>query len=91
MKWLSDQLEFKSNNSFPVNPYEEYPQIKKENKIPDNNTNTSESIWAMMQIIKILLVMQKILVLLLKLIKKKKLMKIIILIQINKLFNLNVL
>ena len=45
MKWLSDQLVFKSNNSFPVNPYVEYPQIKKENKIPENNnnTNTNES------------------------------------------------
>ena len=45
MKWLSDQLVFKSNNNFPVNPYIDYPETKKENKnitesnIEINNTN----------------------------------------------------
>jgi len=31
MKWLSDQLVFKSNNSFPINPYIEYEQNNNEN------------------------------------------------------------
>ena len=35
MKWLSDQLVFKSNNNFPVNPYIDYEQENKEN----NNNN----------------------------------------------------
>jgi small GTP-binding protein len=39
MKWLSDQLVFKSNNNFPVNPYIDYPETKKENK----NKNSTES------------------------------------------------
>ena len=45
MKWLSDQLVFKSNNNFPVNPHIDYPETKKENKnitesnIEINNTN----------------------------------------------------
>ena len=31
MKWLSDQLVFKSSNNFPVNPYADYTETKKEN------------------------------------------------------------
>ena len=31
MKWLSDQLVFKSNNSFPINPYIDYEQNNNEN------------------------------------------------------------
>ena len=41
MKWLSDQLVFKSSNNFPVNPYVDYPETKKENIKPA--TNISES------------------------------------------------
>ena len=41
MKWLSDQLVFKSNNNFPVNPYADYSENKNEKKKP--NKNISES------------------------------------------------
>ena len=49
MKWLSDQLVFKSNNNFPVNPYVDFPEDKKNNKQKEgenigqslNNTETS--------------------------------------------------
>ena len=41
MKWLSDQLVFKSNNNFPVNPYVDYSENKKEN--PKKNENITES------------------------------------------------
>ena len=41
MKWLSDQLVFKSNNNFPVNPYVDYSESKNEKKKP--NKNISES------------------------------------------------
>ena len=40
MKWLSDQLVFRSNNNFPVNPYADYPdKIKK-----DNNKNKNQNL-----------------------------------------------
>ena len=39
MKWLSDQLIFKSNNNFPVNPYVDYS----ENVNQKNNNNITES------------------------------------------------
>ena len=39
MKWLSDQLVFKSNNNFPVNPYIDYEQENKEN---NNNIEIKE-------------------------------------------------
>ena len=42
MKWLSDQLVFRSNNNFPVNPYADYPETKKEKKKTKVN-NISES------------------------------------------------
>jgi len=32
MKWLSDQLVFKSNNNFPVNPYADFSEEKNTNK-----------------------------------------------------------
>ena len=42
MKWLSDQLVFKSNNSFPVNPYIDYPETKNEKPIEkQNETNNN--------------------------------------------------
>ena len=47
MKWLSDQLVFKSNNSFPVNPYIDYPEtknekpIEKQNETNNNNENNN--------------------------------------------------
>ena len=50
MKWLSDQLVFKSNNNFPINPYIDYEQeneeskddIKeKENNYMNNNINNN--------------------------------------------------
>ena len=34
MKWLSDQLVFKSNNNFPINPYIDYSEKKNEKKEP---------------------------------------------------------
>ena len=52
MKWLSDQLVFRSNNNFPVNPYVDFPEDKnnnkkKENKIKNqnnkNNTNKNNT------------------------------------------------
>ena len=42
MKWLSDQLVFKSNNNFPVNPYTDFPENKKSNNkkgVKNNNIN----------------------------------------------------
>ena len=44
MKWLSDQLVFKSNNNFPVNPYEDLPQQKKNNKKKEVNKNMGQSL-----------------------------------------------
>jgi hypothetical protein len=43
MKWLSDQLVFKSNNNFPINPYVDYPEKKNEKKKEIKETNISES------------------------------------------------
>ena len=39
MKWLSDQLVFKSNNSFPINPYMDYSEknIEENKEIKENN------------------------------------------------------
>ena len=43
MKWLSDQLVFRSNNNFPVNPYVDFPEDKnsgnKKNKENKNKKN----------------------------------------------------
>ena len=44
MKWLSDQLVFKSNNNFPVNPYVDYSENKKENPKKDENPKKNENI-----------------------------------------------
>ena len=41
MKWLSDQLVFKSNNNFPVNPYVDYSETKNENKKEIKNISES--------------------------------------------------
>ena len=42
MKWLSDQLVFKSNNNFPINPYVDYSETKKQNqKNIENNTESN--------------------------------------------------
>ena len=43
MKWLSDQLVFKSNNSFPINPYIDYEQNNNENsnKIQEVENSTT--------------------------------------------------
>ena len=41
MKWLSDQLVFKSNNNFPVNPYVDYPETKNEKPIEKQNKNNN--------------------------------------------------
>ena len=43
MKWLSDQLVFRSNNNFPINPYVDYPETKKEKKKETKENNISES------------------------------------------------
>ena len=43
MKWLSDQLVFRSNNNFPFNPYVDYPETKNEKKKETKENNTSES------------------------------------------------
>ena len=43
MKWLSDQLVFKSNNNFPINPYVDYPETKNEKKKEIKENNISES------------------------------------------------
>ena len=43
MKWLSDQLVFRSNNNFPINPYVDYPETKNEKKKETKENNTSES------------------------------------------------
>ena len=46
MKWLSDQLVFKSNNNFPINPYVDYPEtknVKKIEKDKENKLSTTES------------------------------------------------
>ena len=40
MKWLSDQLVFKSDNSFPINPYANYSE---KNNNEDNNENIEEN------------------------------------------------
>ena len=37
MKWLSDQLVFKSNNNFPINPYIDYEQNSKDNIVENKN------------------------------------------------------
>ena len=39
MKWLSDQLVFRSNNNFPVNPYVDFPEDKNEGKKIKNSNN----------------------------------------------------
>jgi small GTP-binding protein len=48
MKWLSDQLVFKSNNSFPINPYIVYEQNNNQNKVnqevENNNNNINNDI-----------------------------------------------
>ena len=49
MKWLSDQLVFKSNNSFPINPYIDYEQnnndnIKENQEAENNNININNDI-----------------------------------------------
>jgi len=41
MKWLSDQLVFKSNNNFPVNPYVDYPETKNDKPIEKQNENNN--------------------------------------------------
>ena len=50
MKWLSDQLVFRSNNNFPVNPYVDFPEDKNNNKKKgnkiknqNNKNNTSKN------------------------------------------------
>ena len=43
MKWLSDQLVFRSNNNFPINPYVDYPETKNEKKKETKEDNISES------------------------------------------------
>ena len=43
MKWLSDQLIFRSNNNFPINPYVDYPETKNEKKKETKENNISES------------------------------------------------
>ena len=42
MKWLSDQLVFRSNNNFPVNPYADYPEKTKKNN--NNNKNNNKNL-----------------------------------------------
>ena len=49
MKWLSDQLMFKSDNNFPINPYvdnteKNNEENNKENEINDNNNNINKII-----------------------------------------------
>jgi small GTP-binding protein len=44
MKWLSDQLVFKSNNNFPVNPYTDFPENKKSNNKKGVNKSTNNNI-----------------------------------------------
>ena len=46
MKWLSDQLVFKSNNNFPVNPYVDMPENKKDknNRNKKGNKNLENSV-----------------------------------------------
>ena len=45
MKWLSDQLVFKSNNNFPVNPYVDNMENKnKNNKNKKGNKNLENSV-----------------------------------------------
>ena len=49
MKWLSDQLVFKSNNNFPINPYIDYEQNSKDNNVENkkeiktNNYNENQN------------------------------------------------
>ena len=44
MKWLSDQLVFKSKNNFPVNPYDEFPANKKNNNKKEANKNLGQNL-----------------------------------------------
>ena len=41
MKWLSDQLVFRSNNNFPVNPYVDFPEDKNNNKKGNKTKNNN--------------------------------------------------
>ena len=43
MKWLSDQLVYKSNNNFPVNPYVDFPEDKNNNKKNDVKKNKNQN------------------------------------------------
>ena len=43
MKWLSDQLVFKSNNNFPINPYIDYEQNNQETTNENQNQNEKKS------------------------------------------------
>ena len=43
MKWLSDQLVYKSNNNFPVNPYVDYSENKNLNINKKNIQNTANT------------------------------------------------
>ena len=43
MKWLSDQLVFKSNNNFPINPYIDYEQNSKDNIVENKNEIKNEN------------------------------------------------
>ena len=44
MKWLSDQLVFRSNNNFPVNPYVDFPEDKNERNKKNRNKNSKNII-----------------------------------------------
>ena len=45
MKWLSDQLVFRSNNNFPVNPYADISEGKKNlNKKKEDNKNKQKNL-----------------------------------------------
>ena len=43
MKWLSDQLVFRSNNNFPVNPYADVSETKKVNKKAEGNNTDNKN------------------------------------------------
>jgi small GTP-binding protein len=43
MKWLSDQLVFRSNNNFPVNPYADVSETKKVNKKAEGNNTENKN------------------------------------------------
>ena len=43
MKWLSDQLVFKSDNNFPINPYVDYSENNKETINKEENKESVES------------------------------------------------